>query len=192
MSLEQYVHYDLVNYDWIHVESRNNIKGIIDMVRFVRSNQQTATDKPIISVELEQDRDGLSQVFNEQIDYYFIEREFGRMRGWKDLDETIRETCKLIKFDAHVIFVWGDQGSRVAKVSQGKIIGSIGSTVIFPPKKGVVDTCGAGDTFVAATIFDIFIRKSKPEDAIAFGSKVAGAKVGMPGYHDLINWESYI
>ncbi|XP_015795591.1 ketohexokinase-like [Tetranychus urticae] len=192
LSLEKYVKYDLVNYDWIHVESRNNIKGIIDMVRYVRSKQTAGSSKPVISVELETDHEGLSQVFDEKIDYYFVERDFGHLKGWKDLDETIQETCKLVKNEAYVIFVWGDEGSRIAKVSNGKIIGPVGSTPIFNPKSKVVDTCGAGDTFLAATVFDILIRGSKPEDAIVFGSKIAGAKVAMQGYHDLENWESYI
>lgn len=49
-----------------------------------------------------------------------------------------------------------------------------------PPEK-VVDTLGAGDTFCAATLYAL--NKGKEiQEAIEFGSKIAGLKVGFYGY----------
>lgn len=49
----------------------------------------------------------------------------------------------------------------------------------------VVDTLGAGDTFVASTIHSLSNGASLQE-AIDFGCRIAGAKVGFSGY-DKIN-----
>ena len=53
----------------------------------------------------------------------------------------------------------------------------------YPPVK-VIDTCGAGDSFNAATIVALTQGKTI-ESAIKFGCKVAGAKIGMYGYTGL-------
>lgn len=54
---------------------------------------------------------------------------------------------------------------------------------IFSPVK-VVDTLGAGDTFVASTIFSLSTGHTIQE-AIILGSKVAGTKCGMHGFDGL-------
>ena len=58
--------------------------------------------------------------------------------------------------------------------------GATYTTPIFAPVK-VVDTLGAGDTFVASTIFSLYTGHTLQE-AIIFGSKVAGTKCGMHGF----------
>lgn len=52
-----------------------------------------------------------------------------------------------------------------------------------PPAK-VIDTLGAGDTFVAATIHSLSNGLSLQE-AIDFGCCIAGAKVGFYGYDNI-------
>lgn len=52
-----------------------------------------------------------------------------------------------------------------------------------PPAK-VVDSLGAGDTFVASTIFSLANGFSLQE-AIDFGCRIAGAKVGFYGYDEI-------
>ena len=53
----------------------------------------------------------------------------------------------------------------------------------FPPEK-LVDTLGAGDSFVGSTISQLNLRKSVQE-AIVFGCKFAGAKCGQMGLENV-------
>lgn len=53
----------------------------------------------------------------------------------------------------------------------------------FPPIK-VVDSLGAGDTFVASTMHSLSKGKTLQE-SIEFGCRIAGAKVGFHGYDDI-------
>lgn len=50
----------------------------------------------------------------------------------------------------------------------------------YPPDV-IVDTLGAGDTFCAAVLFALVNGKSL-EDALHFGNRIAGAKIGFHGY----------
>lgn len=51
----------------------------------------------------------------------------------------------------------------------------------YPPTGPVVDTLGAGDTFCASVIFALVNGKPLGE-ALHFGNKIAGSKVGFYGY----------
>lgn len=57
---------------------------------------------------------------------------------------------------------------------------SFSAVPAYPPQR-VMDSLGAGDTFVAAALYFLSNGKSLV-DAIDFGCRVAGAKVGFYGY----------
>lgn len=73
---------------------------------------------------------------------------------------------------------WGEHGS-MARCTDGTIVKS----KAYPPNS-VLDTTGAGDTFIAATVFSLSNGKSVFE-SIDFGNQIAGAKCGMMGYRGL-------
>lgn len=75
-----------------------------------------------------------------------------------------------------IICPWGDEGAVALDVSTG----SLSTASSCPPQK-IVDTLGAGDTFVAAAIYSLD-RQKDVQKAIEFGCQVAGAKVGFSGY----------
>lgn len=81
-------------------------------------------------------------------------------------------------FSATLIIPWGEDGA-IAKPKNGDVVKS----PIFPPDK-VVDTLGAGDSFIAGTLCSLLAKKSL-QDSIIYGCKVAGAKVGMRGFRGL-------
>lgn len=78
-----------------------------------------------------------------------------------------------------MICAWGIEGA----VAIDHASDSFCAAPAYQPEK-VVDTLGAGDTFVAATIFALNNEKSLA-DAIDFGCRVAGAKVGGFGFDHL-------
>lgn len=66
--------------------------------------------------------------------------------------------------------------------------GATYSAKAYPPEK-VVDSLGAGDTFIAATIHCLSCGFPLDE-SIDFGCRIAGAKIGQVGYdaiHTLVN-----
>lgn len=77
-----------------------------------------------------------------------------------------------------LVCAWGEEGA-MGLTSDGTIVQS----KAFPPSK-IVDTLGAGDTFVASTIY--FLNAGYTlEQSIKYGCQVAGGKVGLKGYDGL-------
>lgn len=64
----------------------------------------------------------------------------------------------------------------MARCSNGEIV----KAGAYPPQ-AIVDSTGAGDTFIAATLFYLSQSKSVAE-SIDFGNRIAGAKCGMMGF----------
>jgi D-glycero-beta-D-manno-heptose-7-phosphate kinase len=56
------------------------------------------------------------------------------------------------------------------------------SRLYFPPKVDAYDVCGAGDTFLAALVFE-YLRKNNMEEAILFAMKAAAITVQKIGVY---------
>uniref|UniRef100_A0A1B6HE21 Carbohydrate kinase PfkB domain-containing protein n=1 Tax=Homalodisca liturata TaxID=320908 RepID=A0A1B6HE21_9HEMI len=76
---------------------------------------------------------------------------------------------------ASVIVAWGEAGAA-GQVSGGEVVDSPAS-----PPPAVVDTLGAGDTFLAATIVCLS-QGYDLRQSIAAGCRIAGVKVGSSGF----------
>lgn len=61
--------------------------------------------------------------------------------------------------------------------------GKIVQSIAYTPAE-IVDTLGAGDTFVAAAL-SLLVKGHSLQDAITFGCKLAGAKIGIEGLKNL-------
>ncbi|KAG8276959.1 hypothetical protein J6590_052877 [Homalodisca vitripennis] len=79
------------------------------------------------------------------------------------------------KSPASVIVAWGESGAA-GQVSGGEVVDSAAC-----PPPAVVDTLGAGDTFLAATIVCLS-QGYDLRQSIAAGCRVAGVKVGASGF----------
>lgn len=77
-----------------------------------------------------------------------------------------------------LVCAWGDRGAMGIS-RDGKVVQSI---AYQPPE--VIDTLAAGDTFVAAAIYQLASGRSLQE-SITFGCKLAGAKIGVEGLKNL-------
>lgn len=82
-------------------------------------------------------------------------------------------------FRAKLICPWGIEGAIA--VDNGTDT-HFAAPARPPPK--VIDSLGAGDTFVASCIYSLCQRASLQE-AIEFGCRIAGAKVGFEGYDQI-------
>ncbi len=78
-----------------------------------------------------------------------------------------------------IICAWADLGA-CARLADGTIVQS----PCFPPDK-LVDTLGAGDTFVAGTLHKLNAEYSV-EDSVTYGCQIAGIKCGKRGLNILL------
>ncbi|XP_011297106.1 ketohexokinase-like [Fopius arisanus] len=150
LKLEDFEKLNLEDYSWINFEGRN-ISRVLTMMQHVEtyndSLKEGGSDRsPVtISVELEKTSSELLDLL-PYADVAFVSKDFARSRGHHNMSEAIRSIAQDIKSGATIVCAWGDRGA-MARTRDGTIVQS----PAFPPQK-IVDTLGAGDTFVAATI----------------------------------------
>lgn len=77
---------------------------------------------------------------------------------------------------AKLICPWGIEGAIAVDNETDTHFAALAKS----PAK-VVDSLGAGDTFVASTIHSL-AKGASIQEAIEFGCRIAGAKVGFVGY----------
>lgn len=78
-----------------------------------------------------------------------------------------------------IICAWGSKGAA-ALDNYKEAADDVITSPAYPPEV-ILDTLGAGDTFCASAIFALVQGKSLQE-ALRFGNKIAGSKVGFYGY----------
>ncbi|CAG2056565.1 unnamed protein product [Timema podura] len=176
LSFEDFNKLDLSQYSWIHFEGRN-IPEVVKMINWVHAWDKGPPLK--ISVELEKPRvDTRILDIVELADVVFVGKDFAEFMGWKSTAEAIAAVGELSKPGATIVVPWGASGAA-ARCPDGTLVES----PAFPPEE-VVDTLGAGDTFLATTVFALSLGKSVA-DSITLGCQIAGAKVGAFGYQGL-------
>lgn len=178
---------DIENVFWIHFEGRTkNVANIKSMLKIIRERdlEQNIT----ISIELEKPEPLLVEFMHAKFDVYFISKDFLQMLGYFSLEESTFQSQKRVPKNSNLICTWGEKGASV----YDERLQSFHFSKAFPPRQGVKDTLGAGDSFLAATIFAKSVLNYTYADSITFGCKVAGAKCAMDAYDDIENFEKYI
>ncbi|KAJ8893174.1 hypothetical protein PR048_005757 [Dryococelus australis] len=180
LSLDDFKKLDLLQYSWIHFEGRNVVavsRMIEEVAKWNRMHSSESELGPIrISVELERPRCG-SDILTivPQADVVFVSKDYAMHKGWSNMISAMEAVAEYTKTSASIIVTWGEMGAA-ARSPDGSIYHSPG----FPPHC-VVETLGAGDTFLAAAVFSLSSGHSL-RHAITFACRIAGAKVGMYGY----------
>jgi ketohexokinase len=185
LTFESFSKLCLDKYKHIHFEGRN-VEEVKKMISFIRRSDPMREIK--ISIELELAKNELLDLLNQDVDIFFVERDFVSLLNCTNIDETIKVIAQRVHSTAIVICPWAESGAKAID-NQNK---QICSSPAFKPKTGVVDTLGAGDTFLAATLFALQILNYKLQEAIEFGCRVAGAKCGAHGFQHLHKFQEYI
>uniref|UniRef100_A0A8D8ULA6 Ketohexokinase n=2 Tax=Cacopsylla melanoneura TaxID=428564 RepID=A0A8D8ULA6_9HEMI len=182
LTAEDFYKLDLSKYSWIHFEGRRNTAAIAGMMRrVIHFNEEERPDhqsKVKLSVELEKaNRTQLLDLI-PLCDVGFVGKDFATSQAYNTMSDTVRHLKPNISDGCELVVAWGERGSMgVSK--EGKIVQSIAYT----PTE-IVDTLGAGDTFVAGTI-SLLVKGHSLQDGITFGCKLAGAKIGIEGLKNL-------
>lgn len=166
-------------------------------------NVKNPKQRITVSVELE-NRTEKNLPLVKDVDFIFLSKDFAELMGWMSKEVAIHNLRKYVKQQyvvqdfIHFIFKQMLTISHFLKFCRAKIIcpwgieGAIAvdnetdthfAAMARPPAK-VVDSLGAGDTFVASTI-QMLSQGSSLQEAIEFGCRIAGAKVGFVGYDSI-------
>ena len=180
LTVSAFENINLSSYDWIHFEGRRNEAEIVKMIGIIEKFNSTCThqNKIMVSVELEKPRKTLLPLL-DKADVVFTSKDFARFCGYSSASEAVKSFRDKIKPGATIICAWGDKGADGVGPD-----GEVKHSDAYPPEK-VVDTLGAGDTFVAGAIYSL-MKESSVENALIFGCRLAGLKCGMAGNHGLV------
>ncbi|AHF00803.1 carbohydrate kinase [Thiomicrospira aerophila AL3] len=172
ISFEHFAKIEIETFDWLHFEGRNldALGGMLNIAKTFLSHQP-------ISIELEKPRDGLEALL-EQVNIIFTGEAYAKSLGLVQADELITHLQALAP-QATIICSWGSDGAWYA---------APGSQPSHQPTQALakpVDTLGAGDTFIAATI-DALIAQKPLADAVAAGNQLARRKCQQLGLDNLL------
>eukprot|EP00112_Aurelia_sp_Birch-Aquarium-sp1_P004048 Seg1459.3 transcript_id=Seg1459.3/GoldUCD/mRNA.D3Y31 product="Coiled-coil domain-containing protein 84" protein_id=Seg1459.3/GoldUCD/D3Y31 len=103
------------------------------------------------------------------------------MHGYQSAHETVTDAKKKLNLKENLIIIcpWGELG-----VDGVDSCGIVYHSDAFPPPT-LIDTLGAGDTFIAGTLSS-FLKGSSLQESLVFGCKIAGKKCGQFGFDDIV------
>ena len=198
LKYDHFCKLNLADYSWIHFEGRNveETKQMIDMIRAFNVKQQ---EEPIqISVELEKLNKDLFTLAI-RADVVFIGKDIAQHLGWYTAKEAVHETQEILKeFKAlerdqkdsrkwpqqTIICPWGSECIYAFDSLSNRYLKLNALTV-----ENIVDSLGAGDTFVAACIYALNNLKKNLPEALEFGNCAAAYKIQYRGYDCLANFK---
>lgn len=189
---------------WFHFEGRIP-QTTLTCIRGLRQRLTRTNPKPQlrISVEIEKPgREGLQDLVYEA-DVVFYSKGWAEAEGHLSAMACLESQVKVIadagctgpgkhddEFERTLVCTWGDKGAAALKYTcqQGKTAyGSVdiaSSTAFVAPNQCVVDTIGAGDTFIAGILFG-FMHPWSLQQKLAFATELAGWKVVQVGFDGL-------
>jgi len=162
---------DLSAIDWIHFEGRN-VKQTKKMLSRIKNSKL----KIPVSIEIEKQRDGLEALYSGA-DIYFFSKAFASLENYDDAEHFLRQYRALIP-DATLICTWGSAGAYA--LEDQKLFFSAA-----PKLDNVIDTIGAGDTFIAAFIHAA-INGEPLVSRLQHACAIAAKKCTVKGFDGLI------
>ena len=182
ISYNDFVCIDVTKYSFIHFEGRN-CDEVLKMMKFLVCHNQSKTDKDkvFISVEAEKPRrESKLLPLLPLADLVVFSHDFARAKNHKNAMDAVSAFKSYCKIGAFVVCAWGEAGAACG------VAGNDNDIVMVPAvvPSQVVDTLGAGDTFLGGLIFGLTHEKTLPE-SVAIACKVAGLKVSEHGYRHI-------
>ncbi|XP_041352685.1 ketohexokinase-like [Gigantopelta aegis] len=185
LTLEDFSKIDLNTYKWIHFEARPSCDEIKKMLQRIDEYNKGTDHILHTSVELEKPERPQANILFDMAEYVFVSKQYAMQFSCNTMTDAVQCLFEKCRPGASIICAWGELGAAAMNNQIGVV-----TCPAFPPEK-VVDTLGAGDTFVGGTIYalgkGLDLKKS-----ITFGCKVAGAKCGLMGNKHIKNIKLHV
>lgn len=168
-------------FTWIHFEGRGADAGrMIDYVEKVYIKHGWR-QKLTISVEFEKgDRPGI-QTLLQQADVCFFSKLYAETLGFHRPEDFLANIGKSCKPSATVFCCWGARGAVALHLeSETKFSSGAGRVEV------IMDTVGAGDTFIAGIILGLGVRGLDIGRGLRFACGLASQKCTQYGFKDLL------
>ncbi|KAL2913707.1 hypothetical protein HK105_206723 [Polyrhizophydium stewartii] len=194
---------------WVHFEGRS-VDQISGMAAALHGLRRALADPHIpdallgrltISIEFEKpDRDGLAELL-PLADVCFFSKLWAARHGPAAASEDQARTPALylahlaagtsaahlahaVAPHAHLFATWGEAGAYYARAASAQPTSTDAAPVAHAPAPPIaaVDTIGAGDTFIAGTIFGMAALHLDGPDAARFAVRLASAKCAQHGF----------
>ena len=159
---------------WCHFEGRIP-ETTIQCMKYVRRNANV-----LISVEVEKpNREGLQELANEA-DVVFFSKSWAVSQGYSSAKDCVMSQARLLPRTSHLFCTWGGDGAVACDTSRNEYV----SLPAWRPENTcVIDTVGAGDTFIAGILYG-FLQHDMDwslQRKLDFGIRISGFKVTREG-----------
>ncbi|KAG5670463.1 hypothetical protein PVAND_000726 [Polypedilum vanderplanki] len=178
---------NLNEYFWVHFEARSVPETTKMMQKIIKYNE-TVNEKIKISLELEKKRDE-NLLLVKYADVVILGRDYAEIIGCHDKKTAIYKLKEIMTNDecyrnekCVLVCPWGKDGACAIDDD-----GNYYENPIFEQKE-VVDTLGAGDTFVSGLLHSLMKNFNDIPQAIKNGCMIAGYKCGFYGYDCVKNF----
>ncbi|KAL2191083.1 Ribokinase-like protein [Thermothelomyces heterothallicus CBS 203.75] len=163
---------------WWHFEGRIP-ETTLQCIRYLRR----VTPKSTISVEVEKpNREGLVELAAEA-DVVFYSRTWAESRGYKSPEACVRAEAASSRASL-MLCTWGEWGAGALSLPSGEYIHHRAAQ--SEGRVPVIDTIGAGDTFIAAMLYGLHADAWSRETKLSFGVELATKKVQREGFAGLV------
>lgn len=164
---------------WYHFEGR--IPDVtLKCIEFLRKTYPRIK----ISVELEKPRRTGLQELAKKADVVFYSMTWAKSQGYSSAEECLRKQAVILPMASYLFCTWGEEGAAALDVSNDECL-------VFPSFRPfgtkVIDTIGAGDTFIAGILYS-FLKFGVEWDLVrklSFAIELAGLKVVREGFDHL-------
>lgn len=160
------------DYQWLHFEGRNldNLTAMINLAPVFLQGQP-------MSLELEKNRPGLVELM-PKVGVAFMAKTFAQTQGFYTPELALAHYHALAP-NTLIFLTWGGQGAWLC-TQDGKIHHEAAHDDM-----PLVETLGAGDTFIAAAIHAL-INQNTPQQALGFANQLAARKCAQEGFANLL------
>nr|CAG8472440.1 3131_t:CDS:2 [Entrophospora candida] len=167
----------IIPFNWIHFEGRN-AEEEAKMIDYIDTKEWRS--KAMVSVEMEKPYRRNLEVLMHRADVLFFSKVFAEGKGYNDAGNFLQIMAPFCKNTAYLFCTWGSSGAMCYHNPTQMLYNSSAF-----PIPNIVDSVGAGDTFIAGVIYGL-TQELSPDVCLKFACELAGRKCAQIGFNKVV------